>query len=297
MTSALLLTIFIAALLSTLLYVILKYFQRWNVYNLHGLTFNYLTASAFSFLSNYTSNMQHLHEIPGFILAALFIGMLFIVVFYIAALTAQKSGVAVTSIAGKMSMVIPIIAGVWLYGDQLTLLRITGITVAIAAVILSSYKKDTAAEKSSHGKATLLWILPVLLFIGSGLVDTCIKISQHYFINENNQELYLVFLFGSAGCMGLFASLYQYFKNGIRVQFQSAAGGILLGITNFYSLVFLIKALANPGSESSVVFALSNVMVVLISALFAIFVFREKLNPLNIAGLLLAVLSIYILTF
>lgn len=297
MTSALLITIFIAAFLSTLLYVILKYFQRWNVYNLHGLTFNYLTASTFSFLSEYSSNVKHLNEIPGFILPALFIGMLFIVVFYVAALTAQKSGVAVTSIAGKMSMVIPIIAGVWLYGDILTSVRILGITIAIVSVVLSSVKKGEPGEQKAGSRAALLWILPVLLFIGSGLVDTCIKISQYYFINENNQELYLVFLFGSAGCMGAIASLYQYFKNGVRLKFQSVAGGILLGITNFYSLVFLIRALASPGAESSIIFALSNVMVVLISALFAIFIFREKLNPLNIAGLLMAVISIYILTF
>ena len=297
MTSALLFTIFIAALLSTLLYVILKYFQRWEVYNLHGLTINYLTAASFSFLSNYTSNLQNLHEIPGFISAALVIGMLFIVVFYIAALTAQKSGVAVTSIAGKMSMVIPIIAGVGLYGDKITFVRLCGIAVAITAVVLSSIKKENSDSGTGKRKTSMLWILPVLLFFGSGMVDTCIKISQHYFITEKNQELYLAFLFGSAGFMGLTASIYQYFRNGISVKLKSIAGGAILGITNFYSLVFLIQALADPGAESSVIFAMSNVMVVLISALFAIFLFKEKLNPMNVAGLLLAVLSIYILTF
>lgn len=296
MTSALILTIFIAALLSTLLYVILKYFQKWGVYNLHGLTANYLTAAGFSFLSNYSSNMQHLEEIPGFISAAMVIGMLFIVVFYIAALTAQNNGVAVTSIAGKMSMVIPIIAGIWLYHDQITFLRFIGIAIAIVAVILSSYRKEEEDTEEAKKKNKMIWLLPVLLFIGSGMVDTCIKISQHYFINENNQELYIAFLFGSAGVTGTSISLYLYFKKRIRIQFKSIAGGILLGITNFYSLVFLIRALAHPGAESSIIFSMSNVMVVLISTFFALSLFREKLSKLNICGLLLAVLSIYILT-
>lgn len=295
MTSALLLTVFIAALLSTLLYVILKFFQRWGVHNLHGLTFNYLTAASFSFFSNFNSNVQHFHEIPGFILAALAIGMLFIVVFYIAALTAQNNGVAVTSIAGKMSMVIPIIAGIWLYHDGINTLRIAGIGFAILAVILSSYKKEESSETNSRQKNRWLWLLPVLLFVGSGMVDTCIKISQYYFINANNQELYIALLFGSAGAMGVIASSYQYLKNGIRVTPKSIFGGILLGITNFYSLQFLIKALAHPGAESSVIFAISNVMVVLISTLFALLLFKEKLSKGNIIGLTLAIISIYIL--
>jgi len=296
MTPDLLLTIGIAALLSTMLYVILKFFQVWEINNLHGLTFNYISAALLSFFYDYDSNIENLAQAAGFIHAAALIGLLFIVVFYITALTAQKSGIAVTSIAGKMSMVIPIIAGIYLYQDAVYPLKITGILIALAAVVLSSLKPGNKTATPTEKKGVLIWLLPVLLFTGSGLVDTSIKISQHYFITDENQGLYICFLFGSAGIIGLFLSVYQQIRKGISIKPKSIAGGILLGVTNFYSLEFLIKALAHPGAESSVVFAISNVMVVLMSAIFAIILFREHLSRLNIAGLCLSLISIYLLT-
>lgn len=296
MTANLLVTIALAALLSTLLYVILKFFQRWNISNLHGLTFNYLSAATLSFLHDYEHNLLILGQARNFFHAAVLIGLLFILVFYITAVTAQKSGIAVTSIAGKMSMVIPILAGIYLYHESVNSMKITGIFIAISAVILSNIKRNDDEKSSTNNSSAARWLLPALLFVGSGLVDTSIKVSEHYFITPENQGLYLCFLFGSAGVIGLLTILYQWRINGITVQKKSIGGGILLGITNYYSLEFLIRALATPGAESSSVFAISNVMVVLMSALFAILLFKERLNLMNITGLLLSILSIYILT-
>jgi drug/metabolite transporter (DMT)-like permease len=296
MTPDLLLTIATASLLSTMLYVILKFFQAWKINNLHGLTFNYISAAILSFLYDFQGNLAILDQASGFIHAAAMIGLLFIIVFYITALTAQKSGIAVTSIAGKMSMVIPIVAGIYLYNDAVYIRKVTGIMIALAAVVLSSLKSSEKKEDQSANKGILIWLLPILLFTGSGLVDTSIKISQHYFITERNQGLYISFLFGSAGIIGLLLSVYQIIKNKLKIELKSIAGGILLGITNFYSLEFLIKALAHPGAESSIIFAISNVMVVLMSAIFAILIFKERLSKLNIAGLSLSIISIYLLT-
>jgi len=295
MTSLVLADLFIASLLSATLYVILKYFQRFGVYNLHGLTFNYLTAATFSYLLNFEKNNAILHTASDFIPATLAIGALFISVFYIAAITAQKVGIAVTSIAGKMSMVIPIIAGVVLYGDGLDMLRITGMLVALAAVFLSTWQPQNTASTDSPSNR-MNWLLPLLLFIGSGMVDTCIKISEHHFIDAHNQNLYFTFLFGSAGIIGLLLILREYFHSGKGITLRSISGGVILGITNYYSLDFLIRVLAEPTMESSLAFALSNVMVVLISSAFALFLFREKLNKLNLAGIGLALISIYILS-
>lgn len=297
MTATLLVTITLAALLSTLLYVILKFFQRWNINNLHGLTFNYLSAATLAFLHDYRHNLRILEQARDFLFAAVIIGLLFILVFYVTAITAQKSGIAVTSIAGKMSMVIPILAGIYLYHESVNSIKITGIVIAILAVILSNVKRNEEDGKNDTGNTNAArWLLPVLLFVGSGLVDTSIKVSEHYFITPENEGLYLCCLFGSAGAIGLLTIFYQWRLKGITVQKNSIGGGILLGITNYYSLDFLIRALATPGAESSAVFAISNVMVVLMSAFFAILLFRERLNRMNITGLFLSILSIYILT-
>jgi drug/metabolite transporter (DMT)-like permease len=296
MTASLFITLLIASLLSALLYVILKYFQKWNIYNLHGLTFNYITAATFSFFSNYEENSALLPQVPDFLPFTILIGCLFISVFYVAALTAQKCGIAVTSIAGKMSMVVPIIMSFWLYGDKITIIKVIGILLALTAVVLSSIRKENKTESTTATDSKWLWILPVLLFAGSGIVDSSISISQHYYIDEKNQDIFMAFLFGSAGLIGAIASIYKRYKDGVRVEMKSIGAGVFLGITNYYSLDFLLRALAADGAESSVVFALCNVLVVLISSLFAITLFKEKLSKANFGGLELAIISILLLS-
>lgn len=295
MTATNLFLLFLAAFFSSSLYIILKYFGKWKVDNIHGLTVNYITAGLLSFLVDLKHNITILPTLPYLLPSALFIGMLFIVVFQIAALTAQKAGVAITSIAGKMSMVIPIIAGILLYGDQITTQRVSGMALAIVAVVLSSYKSNNDKNQTeSYGY--LLWLLPLLLFVGSGMVDTSIKWSQHHLMDGDNNGFYFSLLFGSAGLIGLVWSIWKRIAKGQRISMQSIRAGILLGTLNYFSLLFLVMVLESPGTESSLAFALSNVMVVLISTFFAIMLFREQLSRINITGLILAVSSILILT-
>lgn len=295
MNAEMILNLVVASFLSAILYVILKYFQVFKINNLQGLTFNYLTASSFAFFSNFEENMDCFNRCESFLHYGLGIGLLFIAVFYTAALTAQHAGITATSIAGKMSMVIPILFGIWYFGDQLTPIRTLGIFTALAAVLLSTIKKKKTAEEAHHGKLILL--LPLLLFIGSGLVDTSIKLSEHFIINPENQDLFLTYLFGSAGLLGCIGSLYNRFTKQIKFEWKNILAGVILGITNYYSLVFLIRFLASPGLESSIGFAMTNVLVVIFSTLMGILLFKEKLSPMNQAGIALAITSIIILGY
>ncbi len=292
MSAELLIIIAIASLLSAILYIILKFFERFQVTNVHGLTANYLTASLFSFFYTFKTNLTLLPHSSSYAGFALGIGLLFICVFYTAAITAQKSGIAITSIAGKMSMVIPILFGYFLYNDQLTVYRIVGILLALSAVYLSSSTSDGDTAKTSKKN----WLFPLLLFIGSGLVDTSIKAGQHYYMTEENQYLYFAFLFGSAGVFGIAMTAYMYIRNKIKVKLKSIIAGFILGIANFYSLVFLVKALSDDRAESMLIFSISNVLVVLFSAVLGLLIFKEKPHKKNIIGLLLAIGAIIILT-
>ncbi len=281
-----------AAFLSGMLYVILKFFERWKINNLHGLTFNYITASSFALGSAWLTHADiatPMHENGG---VAFGIGFLFILVFYIAALTAQKAGVAITSIAGKMSMVIPISAGVLLFGDHLSTMRIAGIALALLAVYLTS-AGHKAATASSGSKT---WIYPILLFIGSGFVDTSIKISQAWYIKGGSTDVFFGLLFGSAGVIGIMLTVYQLIVKKNSVSWQSIAGGVLLGLANYYSLLFLVRCLASPGAESALIFALVNMLVVVFSAIMAFALFKEHPTRANVTGILLALLSIFILS-
>lgn len=280
-----------AAICSALLYVILKYFQKWKIDNLQGLTFNYITASILSFLLANTARKVIVAELPAFLLPACITGILFISVFYLTALTAQRAGLSIASIASKMSMAIPITAGFIFFGDELNWIRVTGILLAFVAVISAGRVKSDGNKSISAG----VILLPVLLFIGSGLVDTSIKLSEHYLLNSGNTNLYFSLIFGVAGIAGIIMVLKRI-KSGHPVQGRSVAGGILLGVVNYISLAFLVNALAAPGAESALVFAIVNMLVVIVTTVAGIILFREKPTNTNLAGLGVAVLAIALLS-
>jgi len=57
------------------------------------------------------------------------------------AMTAQKNGVSVASISGKMSVVVPVLFGVFLYNESASFFKVIGIGIALVAVYLSSVKE------------------------------------------------------------------------------------------------------------------------------------------------------------
>ena len=54
-------------------------------------------------------------------------------------------------------------------------------------------------------------------------------------------------------------------------------GGIALGIPNFGSIYFLVLALRSGGMESSTIFPVNNVAIVMISTFLGILLFRERM--------------------
>ncbi len=288
MTTTALIYVFAAALMASMLYVILRLFPKYKVYNLHALTINYFAAAGTSlFVKGLPA--ATVSQITVFLVPALVIGLLFIGVFYCAAISTQTCGVAVTTIAGKMSMVIPITAAVFLFNDSMNAIKVSGIILALLAVYLTSNVSDKSAVKNKY------WFLPLLVFAGSGLVDTSIKIIQHYYFTEATNQLYISMLFASAGCIGILISILNFQKNKIPFTIQSFTGGLILGVVNYFSLDFLVKCLAVKGVESSLIFSLVNLLVVLLSAFIALTLFNERPDRKRLAGLSLAIVAIVIL--
>jgi len=94
---------------------------------------------------------------------------------------------------------------------------------------------------------------------------------------------------------GIVITIFKSLNNKSRLHIPTIVLGTLLGLANFGSLFFILQALNNSNLESSLVFALNNMMIVALSAIFGFFIFKERLNRINVAGIVLAILSLYIL--
>ncbi len=279
---------------STGLLIILKSFYYWKVNTLHGIIFNYWTATTLSFLIAPSSIINNLHQLNDLWYVAGTIGFLFIIVFYITGRTTQQLGVGVASVASKMSMIIPIAAGLILYNETMGLQKMSGILLAIPAVILVS--RPSVKQEGVQFRWSEIW-LPVLLFLGAGLVDTAIKFAQFTYMNEDNTQLVIMSIFASAGIIGIIILLYEVLFQKKKLLWRSVVGGLLLGTTNYLSLFFLLKCLEDPASESSTVFAYVNIGVVITSFLTGLFLFSEKAEKNKIIGVVLSLIAIAVLSY
>jgi multidrug transporter EmrE-like cation transporter len=80
-----------------------------------------------------------------------------------------------------------------------------------------------------------------------------------------------------------------------RLTVKNITAGILLGIPNYFSIFFVLRSL--DIMESSLVFPILNIGVVILSALIGWGYYKEHLSKLNLLGVVLAISSIYILIY
>ena len=76
---------------------------------------------------------------------------------------------------------------------------------------------------------------------------------------------------------------------------QSLFYGVFLGVTNFGTVYFIMKALAIPNWESSLIYPLNHFGVVLGSVLVGVLLFGESLPRRVQLGLVMAIISIVFL--
>jgi drug/metabolite transporter (DMT)-like permease len=250
---------------------------------------NYVAACVFG-LSTY-ENEIHIQEVvqAEWFYGAIFLAFLFIFTFNVMALTAQRNGLSVASVASKMSVVIPVVFGIYAYNESVGFQKIAGILLALIAVYLTSLKSETKFNLKG------LW-LPIILFFGSGTIDTTIKYIEATFVPDNGIPIFTATIFAFAFTIGITIIIIKVIKKQVKFNVKNIFGGLILGIVNYYSVYFLLKALQFENTESSTIFTINNVAVVMLSTLIGLLLFKEKIITKNWIGIVLAILSIVIVT-
>lgn len=276
----------LSVLSSTAIFVLFKLFNKYNVDTLQAIVFNYITAcSCGILLYNKPINIDSFIS-ENWFYAALGLGFLFISIFNVMALTAQKNGLSVASVASKMSVIIPILFSIVVYNEIISFKKIIGIILALLAVYLTSIKPK------SNVVLTKAIYLPIILFLGSGVIDT----SVNHFAPEGNLPLFLSIIFACAGVIGLVSVSVKATKTKQKFNPKSIPFGIALGIVNYSSMYFLLKALRVDGYESSAIFTINNVAIVAVSCLTGLLLFKEVISSKNWIGIGLALISIILVT-
>ncbi|MEM7186924.1 MAG: DMT family transporter [Bacteroidota bacterium] len=273
---------------STLIFVVFKLFGRYRVNVLQAIVVNYVVACLSGVIAFEGTIVPSELSNYSWFFYALGLGTLFILVFNLMALTTQRSGLSVVSVATKMSLIIPIVFGLVYYKESLGPLKFVGILLALVAVYLVSAKGGSGAVKGKH---TL--VLPLLVFLGSGVIDTSIKFLEDTYVAHNEVPIFSASIFGAAAGVGLMVLLVQLLRGTFKPSLRNLIGGIALGIPNYFSIYFLVHALRSDILESSGIFTVNNVLIVLLSTLVGILFFKELLSQKNWLGIDLAIYSLF----
>jgi drug/metabolite transporter (DMT)-like permease len=236
-------------------------------------------------------SLSHIFQ-SNWLLHAILIGILFIVVFNFYAFGTQKVGVAVSTVANKMSMVFPTLAGLILYAEtDFIVYKILGFVFAVVGIYLTSTKNGKLTFDKKY-----IWII-LAIFIGQGIADilfgNCSKLPGA----GAQTELIFVVLFIVASLVGFIMMTGKSLGGGSKFEWKNILWGIAVGIPNYGTLFFMFRALQSSGLDQSEVYPIISMGAVFSSAIIGWLLFKEKLTSSNWLGIGFAILGIAIITF
>ena len=278
--------------LSTGIFVLFQRFEHWGVHTLQAIVINYGVAAALGWSLCGGPSMFIEVQAASWVWIALAMGVLFIYLFQLIARSTQTLGLTVTSIASKLSMVLPVALFLAFDPmDALTWQKGVAIAMAVPAIVLASWKEESLTVQRGWKK----WTVPLVIFVGSGCIDFMFAA---YSGETHMQTVAHRYLFASlpltTACI---AGLFWLSATGqLRLPSRNTAmAGLGLGIINFGSLYFLLETYDKVSLARSGVMPVNNLGVILLSAAASVLFLNEQLNGRNRWGLALGSLVILLL--
>lgn len=281
----------IAIILTSYLTLSFKVLERLRISNFPTIVFNYWACVGTGYLVTGVPPFDGGFAQPWMPWAVL-MGFLFVTLFNVIAFSAQRINVAVTSVATKLSLVIPFLASMVLYGEQVGWVRSAGIALALVAVWFTCWPQGGVRGRSGKEHKGWMIAVPVLLFLGSGLLDTIIKYVEQAFMGGAGSGSIISSAFAVAGILGSLLLAFRLATGKERFDPRTILAGIAIGVPNYLSMWFLVKVLAQYPGRSSMIFPVVNMGIVLFSTLAARLLFKEHITVLNRWGIALALVAI-----
>ncbi|ADB37481.1 hypothetical protein [Spirosoma linguale] len=299
----------LSILLSVLLLLNFRLFPRYDINTFQAIVFNYPVCFITGFLLLPAGQSFSIDFSQTWTWLALGLGVGFILTFLLSGASTQRMGITATSLANNLSLVIPVCFSLFVFqagggAAGFDLLNYLGLVLALVAVGLSTYKKETTVEQTA-GEASstpkrqgLSTLLPVAVFLFYGATNTMINYMNLRYIPSADKtvQVTLTMVVGAVAA-GLLMLLLRIIQGKEQIQLRSLVGAVTLGVPNFLSFYTLLLALSAFGSNGAFVYPLYNIGVILLAALVAALFFREHLSTANKIGLALAVVSIGLISW
>ena len=197
-------------------------------------------------------------------------GALYLISFVLLQVNVQKNGVVLSATFMKLGLLVPMAVSVIAFGEKPEILQIVGFVLALAAIVLINVGKDDGAVRSGFPL--------LLLLLGGGCADVMAKVFEE--LGDGAMEdpfLLVTFACALLLCLGLM--VYKKQRPGAAELFW----GALIGVPNFYSAKFLLRALESVSAV--IAYPTYSVATLLVITLVGVLLFREKLGKRQWAAL------------
>lgn len=278
----------LAILFSTGVFVAMRLFEKFKLDNHQALMWNYVFATTTGFIvCERFDTLPQLVAEPWFGLSIL-TGFWFIFTYLLMAASTQRSGVTVTSLSSKLSVVLPTLAGVVLFSEKLNFMASMGIVLALVALFLVVGGKKDSCNVNKN------WLLPILIFFGTGTGDILMKITEQQHTG-GDMGFMIAFIYFVALIFGIIIVVFDIIRCKSKWQWKNAIGGIMLGVINYFSTYCVYNAMRY--FDNVVLFPIYNIGVVSLTAVIGWLAFQEKLTWKNYLGLAIAIIAVILIAF
>ena len=266
--------------------VFFKLFACRGVDSLQAIAFNYLTAFA---LGTAFACVSGDFVVPTGVASwgtAVLLGSTFVGAFVLMARSTALTGVTLTTVASRVSLVIPVVCSFLLFpeGDAPRWWAVAVILVAMVMMFVPSGEKRTQQRLQ---RASLL-LYPLGVWVLFGVNNFGLKWAQSVLIAPQESAAFSAIIFLFAVMFAVVALMVRRDKRGF--EWGALVGGVTLGVANFFVTWGLLRGLAEV--PASIFFPTYHTTIVALVAVVGTVAFKERLSKVQWLGVAVAVLGI-----
>lgn len=284
-----------AILFSSLFSVVFKICQQKNIDSAQTIMFNYIVGAAVTWIPILTGtafgdSTLAAYSLPGkSLVCAAIQGVMFLAGFAVMDASVARSGVALTTVSSRASLILPVILSAIFFGQSAP--AWIPVVMVVAAMVMIILPSGNGTSGKSNFNAMLFL---VIVFFTYGISDFFMKVSQNsveevYGASEDRLNALTGFIFLAASLASLiWCAVTGSLKKGIR--WNAVGSGIVLGLINTGCTSSLLRALGFM--STSVFYPLYNIGIVLVASLLGVIFFKERLKWIQVAGMVVAAVAI-----
>jgi len=246
---------------------------------------NYLVAGTLAiFFTQSDLTILFTEEARPSLIFGVMVGLLYISNLILMGRSMVENGIGMTVSIMRISLVIPVLVSIFIYGESTTTQRLVGLLFAFIALGLLF----RPGEKERDTRA-ILYLVAIFLITGMG--DVSLKVFEATATPGVDKWLFMAIIFVTCGIISL---VYVLLSTKPLPNNREIKSGILIGIPNLLASIFILMALELI--PASITFPSTNLTIIVVGTIWGWWYWKDALTTRNYIIIGLAMIAIVLLT-